>query len=311
MVFDGAPQEVARRIRLLPIRSLHPNLRYLAAAGLLTEHYLGTNMAMLRSDDPFLRFEKRLPDGRLWQFPARVVQVAQIVFELRNDPGFPEFCRRLGSKRNLQSAFAETIGAAMFKVHGFTIEARPEIYVRTKDFDFTAAIDGAKVNVEVFAVRREQFSGKALLSRLKDKRKQLPNNAPGVLMCFYPSEWLAQTHDLHIELVDVAMRFFAGSDRVNCILFAREEWDDHPPHGGGVSLSSFTVSNLSPRYPSSELTDALESEPETHARVEHLMQSGEGIRTSRGNGEFYDWVDWVISSNPFLPSSPIVNGGLR
>jgi len=36
VMFDGAPREVARRIRLLPIRALHPNLRYVAAAGLLT-----------------------------------------------------------------------------------------------------------------------------------------------------------------------------------------------------------------------------------------------------------------------------------
>lgn len=309
VMFDGAPQEVARLIRLLPIRSLHPNLRYIAAAGLLTEHYLGVNFARLRSDDPFLRFEKRLPDGRLWQFPARVIQVAQIIFELRNDPGFSEFCRRLSGKRDLQSAFAETAGAAMLKVKGFTIEAKPESYVRTKDFDFTASMKGVTVNVEVFALRRDTFSPDALLSRLKDKRKQLPNDAPAMIICFYPNEWRAQATDLHLSLVGVAARFFTSSDRINCILFAREEWEEQLPVGGGVSLSAFSVVNYRPRHFNSELAEAVGVEPDSHEIVEYLMETGEGLRSSRGNGEFYDWVDWVISANPFRPRSDVVDGG--
>jgi len=196
----------------------------------------------------------------------------------------------------------------MFKVHGFTIEAKPETYVRTKDFDFTASIEGTTVNVEVFALRRDTFSPDALLSRLKDKRKQLPADAPAVLVCFYPNEWRAQTPGLHLRLVGVAGRFFASSDRVNCILFAREEWEEQLPLGGGVSLSCFTVANDRPRHPNPLLTEALEAEPDTHERVEHLMESGEGLRTGRGNGEFYDWVDWVVSANPFRSSSPIVEG---
>lgn len=288
-MFPNTPEEVEVRLRRMPIEAVHPRLRYLAAAGFLTQHYLGTNLALDRGD-PFLRADRLMIDGKNWELPARVTQIAQILFDLRHDPGFPEICRRLSS-RDLQSAFAEASAAAMFKQHGFAIEARPESYRKTKDFDFTIRAADAVANVEVTALRSPTFVFKSVLSRLKDKRKQLPSDKPAVLMCFYPNEWREQTRHFESALIDMGMQFFRSSQRVNYLFLSREEFIDYPPHGGALEISSMCLASDRPRHPSGGL-ERLQDKPTMHDAVEAMEHSPESACSP---GEFHRWVDWAIT----------------
>jgi hypothetical protein len=290
MKFKNAPQEVAARIRRMP--PLEPTLRYLAAAGFLTQHYFGRNIGLERRD-PFMRFDKREPDGRLWQFPARVTQIGQIIFSLRNEPGFAEICRRMSSNRDLKSTFAELAAAGMFRQHGFAIHARPETYVRTEDFDFVIVRGGLVVNVEVTALRQATFKRSKLVGRLHEKRKQLPKDRPAILMCFYPDEWQHEARIL--DLADAAMHFFHRTERVNFLFFAREVFEEFPPYGGALSINCFSVRNFEARHYSDALAKALEGPPEMHAAIEAAMAGPK--EHPRFPGEFFEWVDWLTGSH--------------
>lgn len=294
-MFEGAPEEIARKIRSYPAKYLGRDLRYFVSAGELIGHYLGNNIA-LQVEDPFLRFKNRDEQGRNWEYIARVGQIGGMLFQLRLEPGFPEICRRLATRtEDLKATHAELAGASMLQQHGLQIHARPETQTKTEDFDFSIARAGALINAEVTALRKPHFSSAATLSRIKDKRKQLPSDKPALLMCFYPSDWVNQVKELGEDFSVIARRFFGGSARINFLVFAREDFLEVPSRGGLITISSFPpFRHPSPRHACPALDEALSRPPREHDAVQQQVDLVRRGIPKNSSGDFYRWVDWLI-----------------
>lgn len=290
-MFENAPIEVALKLRrLCASRRVDGDSHYLAAAIGLIEHYLGLNLPLSSQDDPLFRKSYRLENGRHWQYSARILQIGQTLFELRNDPGFYEFCRRLGQNRNLLSTYIEVCAAAMLKLHGFSISARPERGVKTQDFDFSVQIESETANVEVVSIRRNVFEPRALISRLNDKKKQLAPHQAGIIFCMMPNEYW-KNQDFIDQVVKACQRFYNQSSRVNAVFLARECWIDIKELGGYVYLSGISVINATARHPSPLVAKALLTKPDAHERVEALENRNSNVVLDGGTGSFFDWVD--------------------
>ena len=110
---------------------------------------------------------------------------AETLFLLRSSPAFAELRKRL-EKRALRSSFFEMLAAKQFLKAGFEIDARHPTGVRGQDFDFVATRDNKALNVEVTALQANEFSETTILNALRNKRKQLPADAPAVICCAIP-----------------------------------------------------------------------------------------------------------------------------
>lgn len=291
VIFKNAPKMVEDRVRQLPFWARVPSHRYVAAAHLLVTFYVGR--AVLNNDnDPFLRFRPQVRGGTNWEYSARVVQMATILFDIRHEPGFEEICRRMSS-RNLEQAHSELSSAALFWSHGFAVLARPEISVAQKDFDFSISAQSVDANVEVWQATRPTFDAEALRKRLQDKKAQLPPDKPAILVCVYPEHWLDQVDGLGDELEMVAMRFFGGSSRINCVMFAHEEFND-VGQAGTLKHLSFMVAHPNPANPCPELIEMLVKPPPARPDVDALVAQKKNAATIQTQHEFFRWVNWMI-----------------
>lgn len=290
--FSNVPVEAGAVIRSLPPRMRLPDLRYFAGAGILIDHYLGRSLAA-DIKDPFMRFDPELVGEGNWQFAARVTQIAEILFSLRNQPGFGEICRRMRS-RDLRSAYGELASAAMIMRHGFTIQMRPEIGQKTRDFDFAATRTNLTANVEVWTLDQSNFDANRLLRRLKDKRKQLPGDAPAVITCVFPEVWFEQVDRLYDQFDSIADRFFGGSRRINWLFFAHEEFDAVPPFGGNLWLRSYPIPHSNPRHAAVELDLALSTPPSSQGAMDLFSLQPRGPWVVQTQDEFHRWINMLV-----------------
>jgi hypothetical protein len=294
MLFANTPKMVEDIARALPLWLRVPALRYYATAHALVTFYVGREVLGNHNDD-FLRFKSPFPQGTNWEYSARVIHMAGILFELRSDPGFPEICRRMAT-RDLKQAHSELSAAAMFKAHGFTISARPETFKFGNDFDFSIAGPGVDANVEVWETDRQTFDADILRHRLGDKRKQLPSDKPAVLVCVFPELWFDQVDRLYDHFDALTARFLRSTRRINCVLFAHEEFAD-AEQGGMLLMGGYTVPHLSPRHACPALRDALLTGPDMHDRMQAFIEQPKGPTTIQTQHEFHRWVNWLIDGH--------------
>lgn len=153
--------------------------------------YVALNYIQLDARDAATKEFMRAPDDLNgppdYEFSCRLLDVGEMLFNLRSTVSFLEICRRL--KRDIRSGFFEAFSARMFFDSGFEILATPEIQQKGEDFDFKAVRGVETINVEVTALTASEFSEKTALSALKEKRKQLPKGSPAVIFCIFPDAW--------------------------------------------------------------------------------------------------------------------------
>jgi hypothetical protein len=292
-VFTNAPAMVENRIRSFPINLKSYGLRYYSAAFGLIPYYISQPGIIFDNDD-FFGFEKPFPNGTNWEYIARVTQFAAMLFQLRNEPGFGEICRRLAT-RNLKQAHSELSAAAILFQHDLVVDARPEIGVAKRDFDFSVSKLGNSINVEVWMSERKQFDEQVLLSRLNDKRKQLPADAPAVLMCIFPEHWHNQVEGLNFRFDHVTEKFFRGTSRINFVVYVHEEvWDDEATGGGYLTTNAYAIPHPNPRHPNSYLIETLLKGPNAHNEIEQFIASPKTVNTRQSHDEFHRWVNWLI-----------------
>lgn len=279
-------------IRKFPFWVRVPELRYYASAQALITFYLGRHVLGDQNDD-FLRFDGARLQGTNWQYLARVIHLAALLFALRLEPGFDEICRRLKT-RELEQAHSELSLAAMFKAHGFKICARPEALKTGEDFDFSILGDDIDANVEVWATNQTVFNPDALRRRLGDKRKQLPAGKPAILACLFPESWFDQVDRLYDHFDSLAERFFKSTSRINIVLFAHEEFSHRNSTAGTLLLNGYAVPHSNPRHQSKTLQDAMMEGPTTHASVSRFVDQPKGRGLVQTQDEFHRWVNWLI-----------------
>lgn len=279
-------------IRTFPLWVRVPAIRYYASAQALITFYLGRDV-LGDQNDAFLRFDRMRIQGTNWEYIARVVHMAEVLFVLRHEPGFSEICRRMTS-RELKQAHSELSAAAMFKAHGFKIRARPESAKVGEDFDFSILGDVVEANVEVWATQRSMFDANALRRRLGDKRKQLPIDKPAILVCLFPEAWFDQVERLYDQFDALTEKFFQRTNRINAVLFAHEEFTSPAPQGGMLLLNGYAVPHDNPRHHSVALRNIMLEGPLTHGEVSKFAEQPKGPETVQVQDEFHQWVNWLI-----------------
>lgn len=295
-MFENTPKIVEGIVKKFPLWVRTPAIRYYASAQALVAFYVGRDVLGELNDD-FLRFDKERIVGTNWEYLARVIHLAEVLFALRNEPGFNEICRRM-TTRELGQVHSEVSAAAMLKCHDFTIYARRELSVQGEDFDFTIKGHGVEANVEVWASSQSKFDANALRRRLGDKRKQLPTDKPAILVCLFPEVWFDQIERLYDQFDALTERFFKGTSRINAVLFAHEEFATPTTIGGMLLLNGYAIPHDNPRHNSQLLRDSLIRGPHSHHAVTGFAQSPHGPATVQVQNEFYRWVNWLIDGKP-------------
>jgi hypothetical protein len=286
-VFETVPVELTQALRRLPAGMKTPDLRHLAAGGLVTAHYLN-------SEAP-LRASGMLPAGEVGpEDAARLVQIGDLLFALRAQPGFEALCRHL-SDAPLSTILFELTTAAMLVRHGFTIHARPAEPLSRYEYGLRAVRGDIAVNVATIALEGGRFRRAEVLEALWRKRKRLPDDLPAVLFCLYPASWGKDAWDLDFELRAIARTVLREARRINYLLFAEERFT--PVEGGGiVSLAGFAARNMTARLAASGLDAAMMDGVEADPGKPVVTAPRRLDRETFGYGDFDQWVNWAVAN---------------
>lgn len=267
--------------------------RYEVAACLLVTSVLTSQIKWRR--DRLLAFtadhDKMTPERML-----RVTQLADMLYELRDQPCIDEVVRRART-RDLERTFFELRVARHLHRHGLEVHARPEKNVKGQDFDFIVKSNRGQAAVEATGLTAPEFKLSSVVERLKHKRKQLPEDMPGLLMAFVPSAWDPNTTDSNLQ--KVAAEFMRQTQRVNHLLLIQERIRMVSRSVGEVNFFTTHAENLMARYPARWLSEALNPPVVMNvgAPLDYTIETH-----GRRPGDFYDWVDSMLNT-PF-PSNP-------
>ena len=263
-------------------------MRYVVGAGLVLTHYLRETVFDHLSH-PFMRQSRDGGQSIDWRQASRIAQMGSTLFDLRNEPGFPEICNRLRT-RDLQSTYCELMSAGSFQLKGCAIIAREAAYVKTEDFDFAIENGDVFANVEVTGLRGPDFSEKTVANALHAKRTQLPREAPAIIVCVTPCEWNERVENLDEILTKAAQEFLRTTQRINWVLFATEEFREHDRENGTLVFTSFSVRGEHVRLPSQALDDPMRRLPPTH----YWPRESGAIRICGVLGLVPGLIDWVV-----------------
>ncbi len=286
-MFDTVPAELTQALRRLPDGMKAPDVRHLAAGSLVTAHYL-------RNAGP-LRLSGMLPDGALErEDAARLVQIGDLLFTLRAEPGFAALCRRLKDSP-LRSALFELTAAVMFKRAGFEVRSAPELAMTRYDCAFRVAKGTAAVNVAAL-VLDGKYRRDGLVSALRRMRLRLPDDRSGVLLCQHPASWRKDAWDLDFELSAAARILLGQASRINYLLFSEERFT--PFEGGGViSSAGFVARNSSARLPCPPLDLAMVEQSPAGPAAESFAVPRRIDEGAFGSGDFDQWVNWAVGDH--------------
>jgi hypothetical protein len=294
-MFPNIPQRVEDSLRASPPEERVFPLRYVIPAGLLIAEYLRQN-PLGPSADRFFNVGRKSDGSSTFEFSTRILMVGERLFAMRNQPGFPEFCRRFAG-RDFRSTFFELYAARMFLRGGFELHARPESGTKREDFDFRAVRPNETINVEVTAFTAPSFAENTVKTALNAKRKQLPDDLPAIIYCIYPESWFAIGPDnLTASLTAAAKRFFS-SKRVNAVAFGGEQHWNTSGDGtlGMLFMTHLPVENPAPRHPISSLEFFSKvSNDSPRGVVQRNDFQGEIARLQ--NSEFHRWVDSIYGA---------------
>jgi hypothetical protein len=236
-----------------------------------------------------------LPQGDLdLEDAARLVQIGDLLFALRAEPGFRALCRQL-KDAPLSLALFELTAAMMFARQGFRIHARPVEPLSRYEYSLRATKGAAAVNVATVALEGTRFRRAEMLEALWRKRKRLPGELPAVLLCLHPPTWRRDAWDLDFELGGIARTVLREAKRINYLVFAEERFT--PVEGGGIiSLSGLAARNVTARHSAAELDAAMMDGAVAVADAAVITTPRQLDRGTFGYGDFDQWVNWAVAS---------------
>lgn len=189
-------------------------------------------------------------------------------------------------QRDFRSSFYELTAPRAFLLKGYQIRLVEPTSQKGADFDFLAYREDERINAEVTALTRPEFSEESALSALNKKRKQLPKNAPAVIFCVVPEKWL-QPFDTTVERFDkLANAFMRSTARINALHFGIVK----PPvitldgKSGYHGLYIRSYYNDAPRIPWENARNIFQDIP-----IPGVLDP-DRIQKQRAH-EFYSWVD--------------------
>jgi hypothetical protein len=204
------------------------------------------------------------------------------------------------STRPLRSTYFELLAAKQFLRAGFQISARPEVRRLGADFDFTAtAGDDVLVNVEVTALTAKQPSNATVLNALREKRKQLPTDAPAVVYCVFPENWSHCAPPSWDDFLEkIVSQFFRDTQRVDVVVFWMERrWLVAGGKGAARAVIRKPYVNDKARHPleASLFFSGPRSEPFDEALATADDDKLKALESAFYNSEFFRWVDYLVS----------------
>jgi hypothetical protein len=303
-LFANVPDWLTEKVRGLR-SEIDPSDRgrlYYAVAGWTIAYYLRKDIQARDVDDFFEPPGEAPANGNdiLWHHHVnRAIEVAETLFLLRSSPGFEEQRKRM-STRPLRSTYFELLAAKQFLRAGFQISARPEVRRLGADFDFTAtAGDDVLVNVEVTALTAKQPSNATVLNALREKRKQLPTDAPAVVYCVFPENWSHCAPPSWDDFLEkIVSQFFRDTQRVNVVVFWMERrWLVAGGKGAARAVIRKPYVNDKARHPleASLFFSGPRSEPFDEALATADDDKLKALESAFYNSEFFRWVDYLVS----------------
>jgi hypothetical protein len=299
-LFPNVPDWLTEKVREL--RDTDRGRLYYRAAGWTIAWYLRKDIQARDVDDFFEPPGEAPTSGNdpLWQQHVnRAIDVAETLFQLRSSPGFEEQRKRL-TTRPLRSTYFEMLAAKQFLKAGFQISARPEVGRLGDDFDFTATAGDVLVNVEVTALTGKQPSDATVLNALREKRRQLPTDAPAVVYCVIPENWQRQAPPNWDDFLQkIVSQFFRDTKRVNVVVFWMEE---HIIIAGGrgaaltVVRKPYVNQNARHAMDVSLFFSGQRSEPLREALATADADGLRALEAASRNSEFFRWVDHLNPS---------------
>lgn len=195
------------------------------------------------------------------RYTVRMVHLAETLFDLRHQPGFPNLLDRIKFAQQAQlpnisrrAGFECTI-AALFCTMGYAIHARKEVNKIKEDYDFTAVSSSERINVEVTTLKNREFSPNSIKNALKQKKRQLPEDNPAVIAVVLPGRWFSPEN--MESAIEVANAFLRGTKRPNYVIYYWHMVLEEP----GILLQYYSkVRNPDPRH-SAPMLDKVLGEP--------------------------------------------------
>jgi hypothetical protein len=224
-----------------------------AFAKYLLEHYLGCEWVdqMVK---PYLL--KQAPSA-FWatassrsSIPlARLVTLADHLFNLRHAEGFKERCDELRGM-DVEGCNAELYAARFLMDQGLRIRFRQSTGHRGEDYDFQAVTpdDGTPIAVESKCRLIEtRLDEDALFSTLNRARRQLPKGIPSMILVRLPEFWML---DLRSEpcVLWALEKLFRQTDRIGAVIIHAETFVHSGEHTAQRNVYWGDV-NLRAAYP--------------------------------------------------------------
>ncbi|RYG99940.1 MAG: hypothetical protein EON58_02085 [Alphaproteobacteria bacterium] len=271
-------------------RGLAADHFYAKAAQLVIESC--TRMPLVHeATDPY--FE--LPDDRkpenAWRFSARLLNIADSLWALRQIDGFAEMCARL-RKMDLRYSASELEGARLFQRAGFAVRFKAPVEKEGQDFDFAATKSGANLNVEVSTVGTTAYRARTVTNVLKQEYRQLPTGEPGVIVLDIPHAWYENFGPgLSETMAQDALAVMRNVTRLNAVIFLSQRYIDmgtHPIRGAyGQLIFGFAIqANVHAQRYVDELRGFIDG-----TIAEHLPAVEGQLPEYRLATDFFRWAD--------------------
>jgi hypothetical protein len=181
----------------------------------------------------------------------RVVQLAEVLFNLQGIPGF-EHCldRMFGGQ--IESAMAELEFGMFLHRQGVSFNYIKPSGVKKQDYDVDVPYEGGTVACGDIKCKLEgsDYTEATLLNSLKKVRHQLPADRPGIAFVKVPQDWLdASTGNLGASgsVAETLKKFFSTTKRMVLVVFYAKLTFELP-RGTAVRYVALERENSSSRY---------------------------------------------------------------
>lgn len=173
------------------------------------------------SDDTkkgFLSVKEQDPIKREISF-FRVMDLAELLYNLQYMPGFDECILRM-RQGDIEGTLAELNIARLLFLNKVPFRFVIPQGAKKKDYDFDILCPNGQVACADAKCKIDDtnFSENGIRNVLKDARKQLPNDKPGIIFIKTPEHWLAND-DFRNKALLVARRFLGGVRRIVSVKF--------------------------------------------------------------------------------------------
>jgi hypothetical protein len=181
----------------------------------------------------------------------RVVQLAEILFNLQGTPGLEHCLGRLFSGQ-IEPIMAELDFGMFLRRQGVPFSYVAPSGVKSQDYDVDVPYEGGLTACGDIKCKIEgsDYTEATLLNSLRKVRQQLPADRPGIAFVRVPQDWVdASTGDLGVgaTIAETLEKFFSTAKRMVLVVFYTRLTFE-VPHGTAIRQVALERENVSSRY---------------------------------------------------------------